>query len=139
MNNKLEEEIEALSHETELMDLETLIIDGTNARIPVELEIPIYNDGELVYKTYGALIKPLTSNELNNATQLGLKDDATDVNTEIVKLGLCKKDGTLYNEEIVEKLPAGVINALTEKILDASGVKQDKEQNTEFLRELMGF
>ena len=76
---------------------------------------------------------------MNNATQRGLGFDDTDVNTEIVKLGLCKKNGEPYPEDIVEKLPAGVINKLTEKICEVSGIQQDKEKNAELIREMMGF
>ena len=103
------------------------------------MEFPVYKDGELTYKKYGVMIKPLKSSELNNATQIGLRDSGTDVNTEIVKCGLCRKDGTNYPDEIVEQLPAGVINALTESICEASGIKQDKEKSNELLREMMGF
>ena len=123
----------------EIFDLERLIVDGADARIPVEVDFPVYNDGELEYKRYGVMIRPLKSSELNNATQVGLRFDDTDVNTEIVKLGLCRKDGSPYDPDVVEKLPAGVINKLTEKICEVSGIQQDKEKNAELIREMMGF
>lgn len=138
-NDKMEEEIEMLSQENEVFDLETLIVDGADARIPIEVEFPIYKNGELKYKKYGVMIKPLKSSELTNATQKGLRDSNSDVNTEIVKLGLCRKTGAQYSPEIVEKLPAGVINKLTEKICEISGIHQDKEKNNELIREMMGF
>jgi hypothetical protein len=134
-----EEELKNLSEEDEVFDLERLIVDGADARIPVEVEFPIYKDGELTYKKYGVMIKPLKSAELSNATQIGLKDKSSDVNTEIVKLGLCKKTGELYPEDFIEKLPAGVVNKLCEKICEVSGIRQDKERNDELIREMMGF
>lgn len=122
------------------LDLERLIVDGANARIPVEVEFPIYHeDGRMTYEKYGVTIKPLKSSELNNATQIGLADDDTDVNTEIVKRGLCRKNGELFPPAVAEQLPAGVINALVEKIFEVSGIKTDKQANTELLREMMGF
>ena len=123
----------------DVFDLERLIVDGADARIPVEVDFPVYTDGELEYRKYGVMIRPLKSSELNNATQRGLQFDDTDVNTEIVKLGLCKKNGEAYPEDIVEKLPAGVINKITEKICEVSGIQQDKEKNAELVREMMGF
>ena len=123
----------------DVFDLEQLIVDGADARIPLEIDFPIYKDGELTYKKYGVVIRPLKSSELSNASQIGLRDSASDVNTEIVKRGLCKKDGSPYPSELVEKLPAGVITQLTEQICEVSGIKQDKEANNEFLREMMGF
>ena len=123
----------------DVFDLEKLIVDGADARIPIKVDFPLYKDGELVYREYGAMIRPLRSSELNNATQRGLRDDRTDVNTEIVKKGLCRKDGTPFDPEVVEKFPAGVINKLTEKICEVSGIRQDKERNDELIREMMGF
>lgn len=119
--------------------LEQLIIDGADARIPLEIEFPFYKDGELTSRKYGVMIRPIKSSELNNATQRGLTDDATDVNTEIVKIGLCKKNGEPYSPEVVEKLPAGVINKLVEKIFDVSGIQTDKEAGEKYMREMMGF
>ena len=123
----------------ETFDLERLILDGAEARIPVEVEFPVYKDGKLEYKKYGVMIRPLKSSEMSNATQKGLRDIDSDVNTEIVKRGLCRKTGEQFPEDIVEKLPAGVINKLTEKICEVSGIKQDKERNEELIREMMGF
>ena len=125
--------------EIDEFDLEQLIIDGADARIPLEIEFPIYKDGELTSRKYGVMIRPIKSSELNNATQLGLSDDTTDVNTEIVKIGLCKKTGEQYPPEVVEKLPAGVISKLVEKIFDVSGIQTDKEAGERYMRELMGF
>lgn len=123
----------------EINDLETLITAGANARIPVEIDFPIYTDGELVYKKYAAMIRPLQSVEFSNASQLGLRDRFTDVNTEIVKVGLCTKTGEPYDPKIVEQLPAGVINQLTEHICEISGIQRDKEANAELIKEMMGF
>ena len=130
MNNEFDDNV---------FDLERLIVDGADARIPVEVDFPVYKDGELTVKKYGVMIRPLKSSELNNATQTGLRFDDTDVNTEIVKKGLCRKDGSPYDPEVVEKLPAGVINKLTEKICEVSGIQQDKERNAELIKEMMGF
>lgn len=139
MNQKQEGEIEMLSQETEILDLETLIVDGANARIHVEVDFPVYKNGEVHHKKYGAIIKPLPSNEFTNATQIGLKNPDTDVNTEIVKKGLCTKNGDIFPVEVVEKLPVGVIIKLAEKICEVSGIEQNKDDQAELVREVMGF
>lgn len=125
--------------EDDVLGLEQLIVDGADARVPLEIEFPVYKNGKQEKKKYLVIIKPLRSSELNNATQIGLKNSYTDVNTEIVKLGLITKDGEPYPEEVVEKLPAGVINKLTEHICEISGLNTDKEANAKLIKEMMGF
>ena len=125
--------------EDDVLGLEQLIVDGADARVPLEIEFPVYKNGKQEKKKYLVIIKPLRSSELNNATQIGLKSSYTDVNTEIVKLGLITKDGEPYPEEVVEKLPAGVINKLTEHICEISGLNTDKEANAKLIKEMMGF
>ena len=129
-----------LEIDTKELDLERLIVDGAKARIPIEVEFPIYHeDGTMTYEKRGAVVKPLKSHELTNASQIGLRVDDTDVNTEIVKAGLCRKNGEPYPQEVVESFPAGVITSLSKKILDVSGVKPDKEATDRFIREMAGF
>lgn len=129
-----------LEIDTKELDLESLIVDGANARIPIEVEFPIYHeDGTLTYETRGAVIKPLKSHELTNASQIGLRLDDSDVNTEIVKAGLCRKDGSAYPPGVIESFPAGVISALANKILDVSGVKPDKKAAEEYMKMIAGF
>lgn len=129
-----------LEIDTKELDLESLIVDGANARIPIEVEFPIYHeDGTMTYETRGAVIRPLKSHELTNASQIGLRLDDSDVNTEIVKAGLCRKDGSSYPPGVVESFPAGVISALANKILDVSGVKPDKKATEEYMKMIAGF
>ena len=131
-----QEEIESL---TEEFNLESLIVDGAEARIHVEVDFPIHKDGKVTYKKYGAIIRPLPSYEFTNATQYGLKNPATDVNTEIVKAGLCTKDGEPFPPEVVRKLPVGVIIKLAEKICEVSGIESNKEDQSKLIKEVMGF
>lgn len=125
--------------ENEVLDLETLIVDGANARIPIEITVPVYKDGVMSHAKYGAVIRPLPSYEFTNAAKIGLKDDYTDVNTEIVKRGLCTKNGDDIPEDFVRKLPVGVVVKLAEKICEVSGVEQDKSNQEKLARQVMGF
>lgn len=138
INELKAKELESLNNE-EIFDIESLIVDGDNARIHVEIDFPLYKNGEVIYKKYGAIIKPLPSIEFTNAAQIGLKNEDTDVNTEIVKRGLCTKDGGQFPANVVEKLPAGVIIKLTEKICEISGITQNDDTQTELVKQVMGF
>ena len=134
----MEDEINHLKQE-EVFDLENLIVDGANARIHVEVDFPVYKDGELKHMTYGAIIRPLPSNTFTNATQIGLKNPDTDVNTEIVKAGLCTKDGEPFPSDLVGKLPVGVIIKLANKICEISGIEANQNEQERLVREVMGF
>ena len=131
VDTRIEEEIERLSEDTELFDLESLITDGVDAKIPVAIE---YQG-----KTFGAMIRPLNNIEWNNATRKALKNDNTSNEVEIVKKALYKKDGSEFPADVVEKLPTGIVNELMKEISRISGVKLNTKENMELMKELMGF
>ena len=68
-----------------------------------------------------------------------MKNPDTDVNTEIVKEGLCTKNGDPFPADVVEKLPVGVIVKLAEKICEVSGITPSGEDQSKLVREVMGF
>lgn len=136
MNPKIELNDDNLN---EVHDLETLIVNGTDARVHVEIDVPVYKNGEVEYTKYAAIIKPLPSHVFTNATQIGLKNPSTDVNTEIVKKGLCTKNGDSFPDETVTQLPVGVIVALSEKICEISGIRPNEEDQTKLVKDMMGF
>lgn len=124
----------------EVLDLEALIVDGANSRIAVEIDFPFIKEGgEVKYKKYGAIIRPLQSREFTNATQLGLKNPATDVPTEVVKVGLCTKNGDSFPPHLVEKLPAGVVVNIFHHICEVSGIETDEEGQDKLIKEMLGF
>lgn len=129
-----EEELENLTQEEELYDLESLILDGVDSKIPIIIDFPT-KDG---VKKVGAMIKPLTAVEWNNAIRLAnkLKDSTNEL--EIVKLGLFDKKGEPFNYDLLLKLPNGVVKDVFYKISDISGVKFT-EQEIGILENLMGF
>ena len=134
------EELRKLNDDSvDVFDLENLIVDGANAKIHIEVDFPVYKDGELKHMKYGAIIHPLSSTEFTNATQIGLKNPSTDVNTEIVKKGLCTKNGEPFPSELVEKLPVGVIVNIANKICEVSGIEANEENQAKLVKEVMGF
>lgn len=133
LENEQKAELEMLSNEDgEVFDLETLILDGENAKIPITF---IYPNTD---KTVGVMIRPVTTSEYNQvlrkSERLGLQ-----FLVEILKIALYKMDGTPFPQELIGKLPAGVCAELVEKINDISGIKSNEEDLNKVNAELLGF
>ncbi len=126
-----EQEIEMLQENKEILDLESLIVDGVNAKVPVEVE---YQG-----KTYGAVLKPLTNVEWNNASRKAIKNNKTTSEIELLKKGLFTKNDEEFPAEILIKLPQGVVGELAKELARISGVNLTSEENQKLMRELMGF
>lgn len=124
-------ELEELANEQDLGSLESLIIDGAESRIPITIE---YNG-----KEFGAFIRPLTNREWNEATMIGIRSEYTTSEIELCKLGLYNKEGEHFPNEVIEKLPGGIVNTISRQIADISGVELNSKENTKILKEFMGF
>ena len=136
--NKLrEEELEMLSKEDEeIFDLESLITDGVDAKIPIIISYP--KDGKTVKA--GALIRPLSNIEWNNATRLNRAPTSKTTNeVELVKKALYTRSGEQFPPKLVEQLPNGVILELVKQIAHISGVDIDSKENIRMAKEMMGF
>lgn len=100
----------------ELVDLETLILDGDDAFIPLKFIYPNTN------KKTGVYLKPLTGEafkgiDANNVDAISLLNGCLfDLEKNPVKL------------HVIEKLPAGVIVELYKKLSEISGIEM-KEDN----------
>ena len=133
--NKLhEEELKGLTENKESISLESLIVEGENLQIPITFKYPTKNG----LTDVSAIIRPLTSSEWEEATNYSLKTKK-DFALQIVKRGFLNIDGEEIPLELLRKMPAGVINELYTRIGDISGVKQDKKEQYELTKELMGF
>jgi len=136
--NKLrEEELEMLSKEDEeIFDLESLITDGVDAKIPIVIKYP--KDGKTVRA--GALIRPLSNIEWNNATRLNRAPTSKTTNeVELVKKALYTRSGEQFPPKLVEQMPNGVIMELVKQIAHISGVDIDSKENIRMAKEMMGF
>lgn len=131
-----EEELENLTQEEdeELFDLETLILDGADAKVPVIIDFPTAEG----VKKVGCMIKPLTAPEWNNAIKLSRKLRDSSAELEIVKLGLFDKNGEPFNYDLLVKMPNGVVQTIFNMISDISGVKLGEEQ-LKILENILGF
>lgn len=139
---KLQEaEIEKLMQDDdkEIYDLEQLILNGTDARIFIEIQYPNIADGKIEYVPVVAMIRPLQNKEVHTAQQIGISSKYTTANIEVVKKGLYTKDGDQFPARLVEKMPSGVTDAICNEILKASGVNIDTDENIALARKVMGF
>ena len=136
INELREKELKSLTQEEEeIFELETLITDGADARIPVIISYP-RPDGRIVKGA--VLIRPLTNVEWNNAVRFQRKPGDTTTNeVELLKLALYTKDGKQFPPQLVEKLPNGVVLELVKEVSKASGI--DWEENIRLAQKMMGF
>ena len=132
LHEKQLEEIERLSQEEDIIDLEQLITAGTEVKIPITF---IYPNTD---KKVGAIIRPLTSNEWNNCIRKMAKFQ-TSFQLEIVKVGLLNMKEEKIPSKLIEQLTQGAINEIYNKIAEASGIHESTEDMVEATKKLMGF
>ena len=107
--------------EVEETNLEDLIILGEDKHIPIIIEFP-QGDKNIKAK---ALIKQLTLKEMDKIKPN--KNNPWEMNLKILEIALLKQDGSNFKKEELLALPMGVVNAISEQIMKASGVDVDKE------------
>ena len=143
--SKLKEDEKLALSDEEVFDLEALITDGANAKIPITITYP--KDGKTV-KAYtpaeqktvkaAAMIRPLTNVEWNNCVRLQRKPgDKTSNEVELVKKALYTKTGEPFPPQLVDKLPNGVVMELVKQISIISGV--DYDEQIRLTAQMLGF
>ena len=126
-----QEEIEQLNETT---SLEALITEGAELQIPITFNYPTKNG---ITKA-SAIIRPLTSTEWENAQNHAMKTKK-DFALRILEKGLLNDDGEPLPLELIKKMPSGVATEIYTRIADVSGVKEDREEQYKFTKELLGF
>ena len=132
-------ELEKLNNEiSEIAEIEKLIIDGANAKIPYIVDYPFYNkeNEEIEFKKMSIKLTPLTSTDWNNAIGNNFNRNST---IKIVSKALYTKNDEPFPEDLVKKMPNGVINTLFKEIGKISGVEFDTETTKQLMKDLMGF
>lgn len=114
-----------------VMNLESLITGGIDAVIPITITY--------MGQDFSANIRPINAIENNEVTQKYInKRESVILNT--VKKCLLKDDGKNYTIAELEKIPAGVIQNIYNKIQEISGIENTtSEDDMKMIRELMGF
>ena len=109
-----------INTETKPVTLEEAITKGKNALIPYEFKYP---NTDMVVEVK---LKPVTSQEFNNVAQIAKVNPETTIDVELLKIAVFNIDDTLFDEEIISNLPAGVVFDLSWQICDVSGIDFDK-------------
>ena len=138
IEEKQKAELEKLQQDydvTEIIDLEDLLLEGIEAKVPILIDFPM-PDG--TSKKVGAMIRPLTASEWNTCS-LKLARQQKSMAEEVVKIGLLDKEGNPMPKRLIEQLPTGVTTEIYDEIAKISGVKEDKEGQLELVKEMMGF
>lgn len=111
----------------EEVNLEELILLGEDKKIPIVISYPTEDGKQIKAK---ALVKQLTLKELNDV-QIN-RNDVLNASITVLKKALFKSNGEAYTEEELFILPIGVVNAISDKILELSGVNTDPQKLKDF-------
>ena len=128
-----EQELEELQ-DSEALSLESLITEGSELRIPITFDFPTKNG----IKKASAIIKPISAVEWENAQSYALKNKEGFI-LKILEKGLLNDNGEPLPFSLIKKMPSGVATEIYIRIADVSGVKQNKEEQYQFTKQLLGF
>lgn len=101
-------------------NLEDLIVLGNDKLIDCKIEYPTTEGTKVKAKVK---LQQLTMKELKN---INLKDRSFENSIRILSKTVYKQDGTLFGKDLIMALPVGVINELSDTIMELSGVDVDK-------------
>ena len=116
--------------EDEFFDLETLITEGTDAKVPITIEFP---NG----KKAKALIRPVLAEDLK-ITGFNF-DNPFAVMTEILKIALLNSNGEPLPAKLVDGLPAGLPIRIATQIFEISGIETNPENAEQMRADLESF
>ena len=112
-----------INTDEKVFKLEELLVEGAKVEVPITFDYPTDNGVVPV----SAMIRPITSLEWNN-TLKEYSNDLTNFGNAILNLGLLSTTGEPIGLNLIETMPAGVVDEILRRIQDLSGIK-----------ELMGF
>lgn len=116
--------------EEEYFDLETLITEGAEARVPIVIEFP---NG----KKAKALIKPVLAEDLKI---IGFNfDNPFAIMTEILKIALLNSNGEPLPDKLIDGLPAGLPVKIAGEIFEISGIETNPEDAEQLKEDLQSF
>lgn len=112
-----------IKQDDDLFDLETLITEGVEARVPIEIEFP---NG----KKAQATIRPISTGEF----QTIYTRDTSNLLVNVLEAGLMNKDGEPLPRNLLEAMPIGLPVKIIRQIFEISGIETDPE-DAEALKE----
>jgi hypothetical protein len=102
----------AINKEEELFDLETLITEGVDTRVPITIEFP---DG----KKAAALIRPISTSEF----QTIYNGNITSILVNILEVALMNKNEEPLPRSLIEAMPIGLPVKIIKQIFEISGIE----------------
>lgn len=114
-----------LNSEEQIYDIEQLITEGIDARVPIEIEFP---NG----KKAAAMIRPLSTSEFKTI----YSGDASNILVNILEKGLMNKNGEALSHDLIEAMPIGLPAKIIKQIFEISGVETTEEDTNELINNL---
>lgn len=114
-----------INQEEELFDLETLITEGVDARVPILIEFP---NG----KKAKAMIRPISTGEF----QTIYTQDTSMLLANVLKAGLMNMEGEALPVNLIESMPVGLTTKITQQIFEISGIETNDEELQETVKKL---
>lgn len=100
----------------EYFDLETLITEGVDAKVPIDIEFP---DGRKAQ----ALIRPISTGEF----QTIYNGSASELIVNVLSNSLMDKNGNPIPRTSIEAMPVGLPAKIVEQIFKISGIETNPE------------
>lgn len=114
-----------ISKNEEYFDLETLITEGSDAHVPIEVEFP---NG----KKAQALIKPISTGEFQSI----YNGNAAELLVNVLAHSLMTKEGKSLSPTLIEAMPVGLPAKIVEQIFEISGIETNPEDAEKLKEEL---
>lgn len=109
----------------EYYSLEELITEGTESRVPIEIEFP---DGRKAQ----ALIRPITTGEFRTV----YNGNAAELLVNVLATSLMDKSGNSISPSLIKKMPVGLPAQIVQQIFEISGIKTNPEDAEKLKEEL---
>lgn len=117
-----------IKQDDELFDLETLITEGVDARVPIIIEFP---DGRKAQ----AQIKPISTSEFQSIASGNAKEIIVNVLSE----SLMNKNGEPLDSTLIEAMPIGLPAKIVMQIFEISGIETNNEDIEDAVKQLQLF
>ena len=114
---------ELMNLEVEEVNLEDLIVLGTDKLINISITYPEEKDGTIKLVKTKAKIKQLSMRQLRN---IDLNNLNLETVVSILTKALFKQDETAFSKNLILDLPIGVCFAITREIMKISGVDENQ-------------
>lgn len=107
----------------EYYSLEELITEGTESRVPIEIEFP---NG----KKAQAMIRPISTGEFSTI----YNGNAAELLVNVLSVALMNKNGEPLDPTLIKAMPVGLPAEIVQQIFEISGIETNPE-DTEKLKE----